>query len=304
MSTIIQLLVTGLAMGFIYCLVAIEYTLIWNSCGVCNFAHEKFIVLAAFFFGNMMLSCGGDLVLSLISTFLFMGIFGFGVALLIIIPLKKLPSTVFTVMGAVTLSFFMKEALRHVFGPLGYSVPNFLQGYVRFFGISISVVYFYIVVVSIILLLLQKSFFSYTKAGRAVRAVQQDPVAAAIMGINVPISMAISVAFSSIICAIVGILVIPLFSVGHNMASLIALKGFSAGIVGGFGTYSGAIIGGLTIGLIESGYSFFGPTVYKDVVSFVIMIVFLILKPNGIAGKRNTYSGKISRTVGHKKSEV
>lgn len=189
----------------------------------------------------------------------------------------------------------MKEIIRLIWGPLGFSIPGFLTGYIRVKGISFSVVYFYIIGISILLLIVQKLFFTYTKLGRAIRAVQQDRTAAKLMGINVTFAMAFSIAASSAICALVGILVIPLFSVGHNMSSLIALKGFAAGVIGGFGSYMGAIVGGLTIGILESTYCFFGPTVYKDIVSFVLMILFLIVKPNGIAVKKAMGAGRIKR---------
>lgn len=288
-------MVSGIAMGFIYCLIAIEQSLIWNSCGICNFAHERFITMAAFFFGGLIINNGLTPAQSILATMGFLILYGILCATMIFVPLREHSSVFFTVMGAVTLSFFMKEIIRLIWGPLGFSIPGFLTGYIRVKGISFSVVYFYIIGISILLLIVQKLFFTYTKLGRAIRAVQQDRTAAKLMGINVTFAMAFSIAASSAICALVGILVIPLFSVGHNMSSLIALKGFAAGVIGGFGSYMGAIVGGLTIGILESTYCFFGPTVYKDIVSFVLMILFLIVKPNGIAVKKAMGAGRIKR---------
>ncbi|MPN64766.1 High-affinity branched-chain amino acid transport system permease protein LivH [bioreactor metagenome] len=136
---------------------------------------------------------------------------------------------------------------------------------------------------------------SFTKAGKSVRCVQQDKVASALMGINVKRNIALSVAISAAICGIVGMIVIPLFSIDHNMATMIALKGFSAGVVGGFGTYTGAIVGGITIGVVENLYLTFGQTIYKDVVSFALLILFLVIKPSGITGKKASRGGLIVR---------
>ena len=104
------------------------------------------------------------------------------------------------------------------------------------------------------------------------------------MGIDVNKNIAISVGISSMLCGWIGMLVIPLFSINASMSGTIAMKGFSAGVVGGFGTMGGAVVGGLLIGIIENLYVLIGPSTYKDVVSFVILICFLIINPGGIAG--------------------
>ena len=90
------------------------------------------------------------------------------------------------------------------------------------------------------------------------------------------------------ICCVIGILITPIFNVSLSMATMIGMKGFSAGVVGGFGSIPGAILGGLLIGIVESLYSGVGPTVYRDVVAFVLLIGFLLVKPTGIiSAKKN-----------------
>jgi branched-chain amino acid transport system permease protein len=118
-----------------------------------------------------------------------------------------------------------------------------------------------------------------------MRCVAQDKVAAAIMGINVSRNIMLTVAFSSVICGIIGIMIIPVFHVEVNMANMIGLKGFAASVVGGFGTVAGAIAGGLFIGLSENIYLIFGPGIYKDVVAFVLLILFLLIRPDGIVSR-------------------
>lgn len=287
MQSFVQLAVSGLAMGFIYCLVAVEYTLIWNATGLINFAHERFIVLGAFFFGGTMMQLlpGGHLV-GAIATMVFMAIYGLFVSFIIINPLRNMP-TLFAVMGMLMLGNIMREGIRLIWGSNPFTVPNFLAGTIRLGGIALPYVYVIIILVSILLLIAQRLFMTRTKTGKAVRCVAQDKEAAAMMGINVRRNIAITVAISSAICGLIGILVIPLFAVDHGMAATIALKGFASGLVGGFGTYSGAIVGGLIIGVVENVYLLFGPSVYKDVVAFVLLIVFLMIKPNGIMGDNN-----------------
>ena len=115
-----------------------------------------------------------------------------------------------------------------------------------------------------------------------MKCVSQNKDAAALMGINVSRSINVTVALSSMLCGIVGILCAPLYNVSTSMVSAVALKGFCAGVIGGFGSYPGAIVGGILIGLLEQFSILFVPTIYKDVVAFVVMILFLLVRPGGI----------------------
>ena len=285
MSTIIQLLVTGVAMGFIYCMVATEYTLVYNTTGLINFAHEKFITLGAYFFGGTMyVLFQNHLIIGIIGTVVFMFLYGMAVSGLIFIPLSKMPFRIFAVTGTLMLSIIMREAIRIIWGPAPFTVPNFLVGTFNIHGIVIARVNVYIIILSAVLLIAQRLFFTKTKTGKALTCVSQDKEVALLMGIDVRTNIAISVGISSMLCGVIGMMVIPLFSINGSMAGSIALKGFSAGVVGGFGTYGGAIVGGLFIGIIENLYLLVGPSTYKDVVAFVLLILFLIVNPGGIMG--------------------
>ena len=125
-----------------------------------------------------------------------------------------------------------------------------------------------------------------TKTGKAMRCVSQNKKAAELMGINVKQNIRITGAISAVICMIIGFMVIPLYNVSLNMASMIGLKGFASGVVGGFGYLPGCIVGGILVGLIESMSAFVIPSVYKDAVAFLVLIVFLMVKPSGILGKK------------------
>lgn len=288
MSNMIQLLVSGIAMGFIYCLVAVEYTLIWNATGLINFAHERFIVLGAFCFGGFAAGYFAEnFAAAIVLTMIFMAVFGMAVAFIVVNPLRNMPSTIFAVMGMLMTGYIMREAIRIIWGPSPFTVPGFLTGTVRLFDAVLPKVYIIIIAISVLLLIIQKIFMTKTKTGKAVRCVAQDKEAAALMGIDVRKNIAITVAISSMICGLIGILVIPVFSASHTMAGMIALKGFAAGVIGGFGTYSGALVGGLLIGIVENLYLMRGPSIYKDVVAFVLLIVVLMIRPKGImAGGR------------------
>lgn len=287
MVTFLQLLVSGIGMGCIYCMVAIEYTLIWNASGLVNFGHEKFIMLGAYIFaGTLMLKLGVPSGAAIFITILIMFLFGALTAVGVFNPLSRLNSNIFAVMGTLMLSEVLNEAARLIWGPAPFNLPDFIKGSYNVGGISIPKVYAVIVVVSMLLLVSIHLMFKMTKVGRAMRCVAQDKKAAALMGINVNANIMLTVGLSAAICCIIGILIIPILNVKLTMASVIALKGFSAGIVGGFGSIPGAIVGGLLIGIVESLYTGVGPSVYRDVVAFVLLIGFLLVKPEGILKKK------------------
>lgn len=287
MVTFLQLLVSGIGMGCIYCMVAIEYTLIWNASGLVNFGHEKFIMLGAYIFaGTLMLKLGVPSGAAILITILIMFLFGALTAVGVFNPLSRLNSNIFAVMGTLMFSEVLNEAARLIWGPAPFNLPDFIKGSYNVGGISIPKVYAVIVVVSMLLLVSIHLMFKMTKVGRAMRCVAQDKKAAALMGINVNANIMLTVGLSAAICCIIGILIIPILNVKLTMASVIALKGFSAGIVGGFGSIPGAIVGGLLIGIVESLYTGVGPSVYRDVVAFVLLIGFLLVKPEGILKKK------------------
>ncbi|MDF1494679.1 branched-chain amino acid ABC transporter permease [Caproiciproducens sp. CPB-2] len=288
MESFLQLVVSGISMGCIYCLVAIEFSLIWNASGLINFGHDSFIMFGAYIFaGSMILRGNLSVPAAIISSLIFMAAFGVLVAVTIFIPLSRLGSDIFAVMGTIMLAKIISEGVRLFYGASPFSLPGFLGGTVKFGNVVMGRVSFYIIFITIVTLICIHLLFSKTKIGRAMRCVAQDKDAASLMGINVQRNIMATVALSSAICGIIGVLIIPLFSVDLNMASMIGLKGFASGIIGGFGSMPGAMVGGLLIGLIENLYTGIGPAIYKDVVAFLLMIIFLMIKPKGIMAKKN-----------------
>jgi branched-chain amino acid transport system permease protein len=105
------------------------------------------------------------------------------------------------------------------------------------------------------------------------------------MGIDVRTVMTVTVMISMMICCLIGLLVSPLLNITTTMSNMIGLKGFAAGVIGGFGYLPGAILGGLCIGIVENIASMVLPSVYKDIVAFVLLVGFLLIRPAGITGK-------------------
>lgn len=282
---LIQLIVSGIAMGFIYALVGIEYTLIWNASGVLNFSHDKLITLGAYIFGGtyilgLGMGYGPGIILSLITV----ALIGLVIARVIFIPLRNM-TMIYTIMATVMLGKIIIEFVRLFWGPVPFSVPGFLIGTVKIGSVVISIANIAIIIVAALCVGALQLFLYKTKPGKAMRCVAQNRNASQLMGIDVKHVMMITVAISMMICCLIGLLVSPLLNISTTMSNMIGLKGFAAGVIGGFGYLPGAIIGGLVIGIIENLASMVLPSVYKDIVAFVLLVAFLLIRPKGITGK-------------------
>ena len=282
---LIQLIVSGIAMGFIYALVGIEYTLIWNASGVLNFSHDKMITTGAYIFGGTyILGLGMDFIPGILLSLITVALLGIVVARVIFIPLRNM-TMIYTIMATVMLGKIIVEAIRLLWGPVPCSVPGFRIGTVKAGDVVISIANIAIIAAAAFCVLALQLFLYKTKPGKAMRCVAQNRKAAQLMGIDVRTVMTVTVMISMMICCLIGLLVSPLLNITTTMSNMIGLKGFAAGVIGGFGYLPGAILGGLCIGIVENIASMVLPSVYKDIVAFVLLVGFLLIRPAGITGK-------------------
>ena len=272
LETILQLLITGVALGFVYALVGVEYTLVWQSSGLLNVAHNMLITTAAFVFGGtFVVGLGWPIWLSILCTLLVMFVLGCLISATIFNPLRNMPLTMYSIVGTQIFAKVISEALRLIYGPYSFTIPGFLTGVIKIGDFVFAKAYGYIIVVAILLIIALQMFLKLTKPGKAMRCVAQNKTAAAIMGIDIDRSINITTGLSCV----------PLFTISLTMSNMIGLKGWAAGIVGGFGYIPGTILGGLLIGVVESLAILVIPTVYKDIVAFVFLIVVLLIRPGG-----------------------
>lgn len=287
LKIVTQLIVSGIALGFIYALVSIEYTLIFNSTGLLNFSHDKLIMMGAYVFaGQFVLGMGCSYLVATLATIVTMFLLGVLIAKGIFNPLRNMSSPIFAVIGTVIMGRIFKEIARLVWGATAFNIPGYLKGTYKLGHVVITRANVIIIVVSIIIVAALQVFFYHTKTGKAMRCVQQNKTASTLMGINVTSNINFTIALSAVICSCIGMLVVSLFSVSLTMSSMIGLKGFAAGVVGGFGSFPGAIIGGIVIGVVENISTLVIPPLYKDCISFVLMIVFMLVRPQGILGQK------------------
>jgi len=282
----LQLLIGGIAMGFIYALVAVHNTLIFNSTGLINFSQDKIVMLGAYVFAaSYVLELGLPHFPAIFLALLTLALFGILIAHTIFFPLRNV-SRLCAIIGTVMLGRIIVEGVRLIYGPAPIPVRGFFNN-ITFLGpVVLPNANIFIIATAIIVITLLQLFLTKTKPGKAMRCVAQNRMAAELMGINIALNMAGTVSISFAISCIIGIMVAPIFMVEFNMAVMIGLKGFAAGVIGGWGYLPGVIAGGLLIGILENLAAVVFPAVFRDVVAFAILILFLMFRPTGIFGKR------------------
>lgn len=185
LKIVTQLIVSGIALGFIYALVSIEYTLIFNSTGLLNFSHDKLIMMGAYVFaGQFVLGMGCSYLVATLATIVTMFLLGVLIAKGIFNPLRNMSSPIFAVIGTVIMGRIFKEIARLVWGATAFNIPGYLKGTYKLGHVVITRANVIIIVVSIIIVAALQVFFYHTKTGKAMRCVQQNKTASTLMGIN------------------------------------------------------------------------------------------------------------------------
>lgn len=287
MSLIIQLF-SGIAIGCIYGLVAIGFSMVYRAMGLVNFAQGDIVMLGAFI-GYTVLTIIPDLpfVLVLIIAMAVTGAFGFAVERIALRPgMRRDASQIYLVLLTLGIGIVLSNAARLIWGanPVVYKIP-LSHAVVHIAGYPLPLVHLYIFATMGVLLFALQLFFTRSWAGLALRAASEDKDTASLMGIDVGNASSTSFALASAIGAAAGVLYAPIFYVSFDMG-LIGIKAFAAAIVGSLGNILGAVVGGLVIGLAETFGAQLIATEYQDSIAFGTMILVLLLRPQGLLGKR------------------
>jgi branched-chain amino acid transport system permease protein len=275
----------GIMLGINYALIALGLTLIFGILGIVNFTHGEMYMLggyvAYYFFGHFGLNFLATLVVAAVVV----GVLGVILEKFIFRPLTTRPKIELTsLIAAVGLAWVFQMLAVIVFGDLDKHVPSAFKGILRMGGVVITVERLTTILLGIALVVLLNLFLLKSKTGMAIRAVAQDKQAAALQGVSVDRISAIAFGIGCGLAATAGALVAPIFGVNPFMGSEVILKAFLVVILGGMGSIPGAMLGGLVLGFVESfGCLFFSvPTVM--VLTFIIIIFILIIRPQGLLG--------------------
>jgi branched-chain amino acid transport system permease protein len=286
MGLALQLLFTGLGVGSIYSLVALGFVLIYRATNAVNFAQGDFAMLGAFSMVILCIDLGLPYWLGIIITLVAMLLFGAIFNLAVYYPLRHrgFQPVIISTIGA---SILLENGVLAAYGPQPQSLPGFFSAQ----GFNIGPVFFdsqylLILCVTIVMVIFQYLFFERTLIGKKMQATSQDKEMASLLGIPVGTMIMLTFIYSAALGGLAGILVAPILFVSVGMGSSIALKAFAASIVGGFGDITGAIVGGLALGVIETFGAAYISVPYKDAFAFIVLIVFLLFRPQGIFGEK------------------
>lgn len=286
---IVEQIVNGIALGMVYALIAVGYSLVFGILRLVNFSHGSVYAFGAhiaLFFVSMKFGILPALILSIVIT----GILGICIDKFALEPLRaKKSEGISALITTIGISYIIQNLLMIGFGSQTKHFPKiFDYGNVNVFGYSISTTQIFIFVISLLLLMLLTFIIKKTKIGLAMRAVEQNSKAAYLMGINVNKVIKFTFFLGGASAAIAGTLISGYYQVVYaNMGFLAGLKAFSAAVLGGIGILHGAIFGGLVVGISESlAATYLGGT-YRDAVAFIILIIVLLVKPQGLFGKKD-----------------
>lgn len=290
MTTFLGAVINGLALGMAYALIAVGYSMVFGVLRLINFAHGSIYAFGAYMV-YFFVSMGLGLLPSILAAVLLSGVLALLVDKITLEPLRKKNSQVISyLITTVGVSFIIQNALsvEYVFGSEKKVFPSLnLFGSIQFGNITIQSSQIIMFVVAVLLLAILTFIVNKTKIGLSMRATEQNARAAKLMGINVNFVISFTFFLGGASAAIAGALIGGYYQViSPTMGSMIGLKAFSAAVVGGIGVLYGSVVGGLVVGVSEClAAQYIGSNV-RDPMAFVILILILIIKPNGLFGKK------------------
>lgn len=300
MSVFVQMLASGLAIGGIYALIALSFSITFTTTKTLNFGQGELIGIGAFIgvaalyaisgAGNFEAmrpeaAAGLNYPIGLAAAGVALGAVGILVFLLAIRPFAGKPGMSW-VMSTLGFGIILQSLALVVWGPAPVNLPSPLgDDVIRVAGAGVRPQEILVLVVAVAIMIALDIVMRHTRLGKAMRAVAFSPQVASLMGINVTAVMLGAFALSCALAGIGGVLVAPVAQASLFMGLAIALKGFSGAILGGLDSPRGCILGGFLLGLLESGIALWNAQ-WREIVVFVLIILVLAVRPNGLFGTR------------------
>ena len=291
-----QHFINGLTLGGVYALIALGYTMVYGILKFINFAHGDILMVGAYvgLFTFDALRGASPLgpwwffafLISMVVSMIVCGLLGVFIERVAYKPLRN-ATRLAPLLSAIGVSFMLSNGAAWAFGTqsrrLQYPFDNTP---INIKGVSITPHQILILVVAAVMMFGLKMFIDRSRMGKAMRAASIDGDTAKLMGINVDKVISLTFGVGSALAACGGMLIALDFKVYATLGTMVGLKAFVAAVVGGIGNISGAMIGGLLLGLLETfGVAVLGiPTGYKDTIAFAVLIIILLVKPEGILG--------------------
>ncbi len=288
LSLFIQTLFGGIGIGSLYALVALGYSMVYRSMGLVNFAHGQIYMIGTYFgiiwYAGMVMGLHVPYPIAFIIGILLNACLGV-VLERIFRPLANY-DLMLMLLGTIGLGYVLDNLAIIIWGAEGFAVNSPLPNTpIVIGGVALLPQMLLLIGVSAVLMIGLNIFLAKTKFGKAMRSAAQDRETASAMGIPVNQTNALTFAIGAGLAAAAGILAAPIVYVNPAMGSAVGLKGFTAFILGGAGSIPGAIVGGLTFGLLEAISAGFISSAYTKAIAFIVMILVLMVKPAGIIGE-------------------
>ncbi len=286
-TQLLQFIFSGITIGCIYALVALGFTIIFNTTYIVNFAQGDFLMLGAMFAATFQSLFHFPLIAAVSLSVLCVMTIGLIMERVLIHSLKDDPRLFASVMMTMGASIILNAISLLLWG----ADPLHLEAFsgetpIRIHGATLVPQMFWIAGSIFLVMILLMVFFRFTWMGQGMLACSMNKDAAASMGIDVKRMVLLSFIFSATIGGLGGVLVAPITMATHDMGGIMTLKGFTAAVIGGLGSVPGAIIGGIVLGLIESLSCGIISSGYRDAIALSILIFVLMLKPSGITGSK------------------
>lgn len=285
---LLQQVINGLALGSVYALIALGYTMVYGIIGLINFAHGDVYMVGAFLGFFLATKFKLNFLLVLILAMVGSALIGIVIERVAYKPLRNSPKIALLI-TAIGVSLLLENGVRLLVGPNPRSYPEevLTQKMINIGSLQINNLQIIILVISITLALILQYIVFKTKVGKAMRAAAFNKDAALLMGINVDRIISLTFALGSALAGAGGVLVGILYSrIDPYMGIMPGLKAFIAAVLGGIGVIPGAMVGGLFMGLAETMTKAYVSTKLSDAIAFAILIVVLLIKPSGLLGKK------------------
>lgn len=283
----LQFLFSGITVGAAYALAALGFTIIYNTSGVINFAQGEFIMLGGML-SAAMLSLGLPLYLAIALAIIATGIIGLIVEKLVIEPAKDVD-----VIGLIIITIGASLAIRGCvqvwLGKSNRTLPSFSgETPLKIFDASLLPQSLWVLGVAFIIVLLLGWFFGKTVMGKSMLATSYNKLAAQLMGINTKFILFLSFGLSAILGAVGGAILTPITFTSYDVGIMLGLKGFVAAVLGGMGSGAAVVAGGLLLGIAESMAAGYISSSYKDAVPFLLILLILFFRPNGLFSAKSS----------------
>ncbi len=284
-----QLLINGISLGAVYALIAVGFAVVFSVLKFSNFAHGGMISACAyigFFFQRSF-----DPAPSILVTILFTGLCGMGIAIFLdtvayrSIRKNKSPS-IYYFLSSLTISIIIEQILNIGYSKNPYAYPNiFSSNFFMIGNLRISTMDTLIMAISLLILVLMIVVITKTKMGLAIRAVAINADTSRLMGINSGVVVVMVFLIAGFLAGVSGVLLGAKYSVYPDLGQTMMVKGFIASVIGGLGSLGGAIAAAVLLGVLEIFWTYFFGAFSAPVMLFILMLLFLFIRPQGIAGK-------------------